>query len=304
MNDLFFADGGILCTYRHTQPLQVRRKFKDAENAAKVLFEGNQHQDDRSGVNDEGSLPTFARAFFEYFTFLEERVTTLNTQRVNRMRNIRVNRSLIGQQPALDTNGDEPIFNSTTAPTGRERGSGEVAGEVVINEIRVPSSDSSATNTYPRATNRQRRTAPNDGRRARARNYNALFPASLPPSTGTARSINIDRMEQGYTSIAESINNLAYQQRIRKRIDINKDLQHHVQMKTELQARGADELMIATVEQTINDLQEERNMSGQYERYVSHRINSMLDREIRTAATSGSSDNVTSDSMDIVNADV
>ena len=111
-------------------------------------------------------------------------------------------------------------------------------------------------------------------------------------------------MEQGYTSIAESINNLAYQQRIRKRIDINKDLQHHVQMKTELQARGAEELMIATVEQTISDLQEERVMSGQYERYVSTRISSMLDREMRTASTSASSDNVTSDSIDIDNADV
>ena len=97
---------------------------------------------------------------------------------------------------------------------------------------------------------------------------------------------------------------MAYQQRIRKRIDINRDLQHHVQMKTELQARGADELMIATVEQTICDLQEERVMSGQYERYVSTRISSMLDREMRTASASASSDNATSDSIDMDNADV
>ena len=115
---------------------------------------------------------------------------------------MRVNRSIISQQPALEMNSDEPTLNPTTAPTGRERGSGEVAGEIVINEIPLPSSDSSAAARYPRTTNTPRRTAPNDGRRGRGRNYNVLFPASLPPSTGTGRSINIDRMEQGYTSIA------------------------------------------------------------------------------------------------------
>ena len=37
------------------------------------------------------------------------------------MRNVRVNRSLIGQYPALPPNVDEPILNPTTAPHGRER---------------------------------------------------------------------------------------------------------------------------------------------------------------------------------------
>lgn len=307
MNDSFFADGGIMCTYRHAQPLQVRRKFKEAENAAKILFEGNAHQDDPSGDRDEANLPAFARYFFEYFTFLEERTSNMNTQRINRQRNIRVNRSLIGQQPALSPTGIEPTFNPTTAPAGRERGTGEVAGEITINEINeipVASSESSATARYPRTRGSPRRTAANDSRRGRPRNYNVLFPASLPPSTGTARSINIDRMEQGYTSIAESINNLAYQQRIRKRIDINKDLQHHVQMRFELQERGADAYMISTVSQTIKDLEEERVMSGEYERYVSTRISSLLAREIRSASTSGSSDALQSDSMDTDNADV
>ena len=156
---------------------------------------------------------------------------------------------------------NQPSIQPLHQPIERERGSGEIAGEVVINEIRVPSSGSSATNRNARATNTPRRTTPTDGRRGWSRNYNVFFPASLPPSTGSARAINVDRLEQGYTSIAESINNLAYQQRIRKRIDINKDLQHHVQMKSELQAQGADELIIATVLQTIRDLKEERVIS-------------------------------------------
>ena len=56
------------------------------------------------------------------------------------------------------------------------------------------------------------RTGPKDGRRDTncGWNYNMYFSPNLPPSTGSARSVNIDQMEQGYTSIAKSINNLAY----------------------------------------------------------------------------------------------
>lgn len=97
----------------------------------------------------------------------------------------------------------------------------------------------------------------------------------------SARSINIDRMEQGYyTSIAKSINNLAYQQRIRKRIDINKDLQHQMQTRAELQRTGADDLVIAAVLQTIQDLKEERGMSVDYKRYVLTKIRTMLNHEL------------------------
>ena len=150
----------------------------------------------------------------------------------------------------------------------------------------------------PRPNTSPRRRVTNDGSSGRGQNYNIIFHASLPPSTGTGRSINIDRMEQGYTTIAESINNLAYQQRIWKRIDVNKDLQHHVQLRAELRASGADELMISTVTQTTYDLQEERGLSGDYERYFQARISSMMDHENYSLSTSRSSDNNHSDSMD------
>ena len=41
------------------------------------------------------------------FSFLEERTTAINTQRVDRMRNVRVNRSLIDQQSVLSPNVDK-----------------------------------------------------------------------------------------------------------------------------------------------------------------------------------------------------
>ena len=100
----------------------MRRKFKEAEHAANVLFEGNAHQKVPTGKKDEGNLSIYARAFFEYFQYLDKRTSSLNTQRVNWMRNVRVNRSLIGQQPFLSpTNVDETTLNPTTAPHWRER---------------------------------------------------------------------------------------------------------------------------------------------------------------------------------------
>ena len=128
------------------------------------------------------------------------------------------------------------------------------------------------------------------------------FSPSLPPSTGSVRAINLDRLEMGYTSIAESINNLAYQQRIRPCIDINRDLQEQVLSRAELMRTVANELLISTFTQTITDLEQERVMSRDYEQYVSTRIRTMLDRELRMSSVSGSSDINQSESMD--NADI
>ena len=96
---------------------------------------------------------------------------------------MRVNRSLIGQQPILSPNHDETTLNPTTAPHGRERGSGDIAGDITINEIPIASSESSTNNRARRANNPPRRRAHDDGRSGRARNYNVLFPSSLTPST-------------------------------------------------------------------------------------------------------------------------
>ena len=65
------------------------------------------------------------------------------------MRNVRVNRPLIEQQPVLSPNVDEITLNPTTAPHGRERGSGEVSGNITINEIPIASSESSTINRPP-----------------------------------------------------------------------------------------------------------------------------------------------------------
>ena len=242
---------------------------------------------------------------------MEETKLAAGRVRQQRMRNVLVNRSVIGQQPAVTTT-DTEILNDTAAEPGRERGTGEIAGDIIINEIsqsvsseiNISASDrTSSINPPPFASNR--RTAPNDGRRStnRPRNYNMQFAQNLPPSTGSGRSINIDRMEQGYTSIAESINNLAYQQRIRRVIDINNDLQRSVQLRVDLMSAGSDNLIVTQVEHTISDLEQECDDAREYQQYVSLKIHTMYNRSGRNnTATSGSDGNVQSGGFD--NSDV
>ena len=62
------------------------------------------------------------------------------------MRNVRVSRSVIGQQAALSSN-NTPTLNNTLAPSGRERGTGEVAGDIIIQEATVQASSESKNET-------------------------------------------------------------------------------------------------------------------------------------------------------------
>ena len=124
---MLFADGGPLCMYKQCCTLSVRRKFNAAENNAKSLFERKGHQPSDSAYLDESTLPLYCRLFFKHFTFAEEHSTISSAARAQRWRNVKVNRSVIGQQPALSST-DEVGLNGTEAPTNRNRGTGEVAG--------------------------------------------------------------------------------------------------------------------------------------------------------------------------------
>ena len=199
---------------------------------------------------------------------------------------------MVGQHAALSS-GDTNILNTTTAAPGRVRGTGEISGEVIVNEIvqGISSEDNTTASDgqnnrvtaamFPLPTSPYRRRRPNDGRRGtnRGRNCNMNFAPNLPPSTGSARSVNIDRIEQGYTSIAESINNLAYQHRVRRVVDINKDLTSNLQLKAEMELAEGDVNVIAQLTQTIEDLQQERIASREYGQFVTFRILNMYNCE-------------------------
>ena len=82
-----------------------------------------------------------------------------------------------------------------------------------------------------------------------------------------------------YNSITESINNLAQQQRIRNRIDINRDIQLHVQKKANLKQAVVDGAVISIQTRTIADLEEERVTSMYDQCHMSDRIRMMVERD-------------------------
>ena len=85
--------------------------------------------------------------------------------------------------------------------------------------------------------------------------------ASLPPSTGSFRSINIKRIERWYEFIASSILDLARQHFFREVNVINNDIIDTVQARREcVQAYGKIGLLEA-YNQKIVDLQQERRQS-------------------------------------------
>ena len=94
---MFFAHDGILCRYKVCYTLNVRQKFKEAEVHACSLFERQSRHHDDTGECDEGNMPSYVNKFFDFFEFVEERASSLASAMASRWRNIRVNRSVMGQ---------------------------------------------------------------------------------------------------------------------------------------------------------------------------------------------------------------
>lgn len=135
-----------------------------------------------------------------------------------------MNQSVIGQQHAL-SGLDNPTLNKNVAPPGRDRGTGEVAGQIVINQISQALSESNndvskgsrncRRQSFIGPSTPRRQPVPHNGRGSRNiryRYYNVSNYPILPPSTGRHKSIKVDQIKMGYNSIVDSIKNLAYQQ--------------------------------------------------------------------------------------------
>ena len=84
----------------------------NTEKLAQQLYRGRLHQDESTGELDETQMQPYIMLFHEYFYFNETHQTGQTQARADIQRNIRVNRSLIGQQPALSSN-DTPTLNGT-----------------------------------------------------------------------------------------------------------------------------------------------------------------------------------------------
>jgi hypothetical protein len=261
LSSFFEHDNSIFKPFRRVGEQQIRKKFTEAETVAKSLYAARHHHPDPSG-NTVERRPLFTRMFFEYFDFASTRDTPSNVARNSRNRNTCVNRSIIGQHAALSSD-STPTFLGTVAPRGRERGSGDIAGDVLVSEMSTTSSARSGSDANSgRNTSPRRGLAPNDGRASRTRQLNVEFgmspTASLPPSTGQRDSVNIDRMETGFQFIAASIRDLARSQSVRGLNAINNDIIQTTRERIGLAENGLPEMIYEAYDQKLKDLQEER----------------------------------------------
>ena len=77
-----------------------------------------------------------------------------------------------------------------------------------------------------------------------------------------------------------------------------------MQIKAQLQPTGADDVILASLTQKIDDLHTERLLSGEYERYVRARVSSMTEQQICYSSASRSSDFNPSNDVNIDKANV
>ena len=125
-----------------------------------------------------------------------------------RPRQKRVNRYLVGQRVTLYSI-ETPSFLNTIVMHDRASRTGKVAGEITVSEMIA-----SALAVYSSVGNMHMPSPRlwrivNDGRSGRIMELNVEFRMSpgnsLPPSTGSFRSMNVERMEMGYEFIVSSI---------------------------------------------------------------------------------------------------
>ena len=268
--------GGFLNGYRRCSGDQLRRKFKAAEQIAKRLYNSRGHQDDETGEQTEGDRPLYVSSFFEYFDFLQTRNTQMMTSQRQRDRHRRVNRSLIGQQPALSSETASTTLNDSVAPPRRERGTGEVATNVEfdVNEEAEPSNPPQASNnTSSTSTSTTATTRP--APRSRNVSFGIANSAFLPPSATDRNGVNVDRIERSYHTIAASINNLATQNRLRRTDVINDDIIKTIKEKNEIAEAGGDDSLVQAYERKVRDLEAERDRAERFDNDMMQNMHNM-----------------------------
>ena len=88
-----------------------------------------------------------------------------------------------------------------------------MAGESIVSEMSASASATSSSVGNPQMHSPRCQRAANDGRSGRKMRHIVVFGmssgASLPPSTGSFHSINVEIMDRAYEFIASSISDLA-----------------------------------------------------------------------------------------------
>jgi len=157
---------------------------------ANWLYNSPECEGNPSGNRSEGKKHIYTHMFLKYFDHVATREFFTKSTRIARQRHESFNRYLVGH----------PQFLNTIAPRERISGTGEVAGEVTLYEMSASNSAASSSVGNPQMTTPRRRRAINYGRSGRTSRLNVEFGTSpgtsIPPSTCSFRSINVERMKE------------------------------------------------------------------------------------------------------------
>ena len=83
----------------------------------------------------------------------------------------------------------------------------------------------------------------------------------LPPSTGQWQPFDIHRMESSYVAIANSINNLAAYQLIRRPNDVNSEIIQTIQEKNVAARNGDDAALLSAFDEKLKDSNDELDVA-------------------------------------------
>ena len=86
--------------------------------------------------------------------------------------------------------------------------------------------------------------------------FNISTSTFLPPSTGSLRSVNVDRMERRFNDVASSIGDLVRCNMIRAVNVINDGIIAAIRTLNDLERTNADRRLVDAYTQQINDLQQ------------------------------------------------
>ena len=161
---------------------------------------------------------------------MEQKRRKRNPALADREEALLINWSIIGQQSVLNSSNTAQI-NNTFVQSGRERGTGEIAGQTTIrtttsvfrnsNTISDVNDSSSLSNNSARLQRRRNVFSSNDtfSRNMRPRRLNiqgGISPgAILPPSTSQDGLLNVSYLFNHYNSFASSLDSLSREHRLK-----------------------------------------------------------------------------------------
>lgn len=268
----WFDDGGILQKYDRVNGKYLHFKFNLAQADAKDLWNRRSHQPDTSGNLSEGQWTSCTKSFFELFEFLAQKSSTNSVEEQFHRSNVKINRSIISQQPALSS-GNPNAFLSSVAPSGRMKGSVNIGSNITMNIVEQLSNTGHSINGN--LSDRKKGPTPMNNGRAKRNNHSLLSKVNdyLPPSTKGVAGVNVSQIHCDFNAMAGCFNTLFTSDRCRKVHEINDAIINMFKERKEMEKDGECKDFLDAYDKKIVDLKEERKRSEAFEKQMMDNMN-------------------------------